>query len=75
MKKDHTPGFVTCCVVFLFAPLEDVTEKLSLFSIIPKSNPLKPEVLFFRIRYCAYSSPMSQFSSRPGRIRVRNTKN
>ena len=28
-----------------------------------------------RRSYFAYSSPMSQFSVRPGRIRVRNTKN
>lgn len=33
--KDHTADSVACCVVFLLAPLEDVTQKL-LFSIIPK---------------------------------------
>nr|DAH38494.1 MAG TPA: hypothetical protein [Caudoviricetes sp.]DAQ25703.1 MAG TPA: hypothetical protein [Caudoviricetes sp.] len=35
-EKDHTTDSVACCVVFLLAPLEDVTQKLSLFSIIPK---------------------------------------
>ena len=35
-EKDHTADIVACCVVFLLAPLEDVTQKLSLFSIIPK---------------------------------------
>ncbi len=34
-EKDHTADYVACCVVFLLAPLEDVTQKL-LFSIIPK---------------------------------------
>ena len=34
-EKDHTADSVACCVVFLLAPLEDVTQKL-LFSIIPK---------------------------------------
>ena len=35
-EKDHTADVVVSCVVFLLAPLEDVTQKLSLFSIIPK---------------------------------------
>lgn len=47
-KKDHTTGYITYCVVFLFTPLEDVVQKLSLFSIIPNSNPLIPEPFFAR---------------------------
>lgn len=35
-EKDHTADYAACCVVFLLAPLEDVTQKLLLFSIIPK---------------------------------------
>lgn len=34
--KNHTADIVACCVVFLLAPLEDVTQKLLLFSVIPK---------------------------------------
>lgn len=45
-KKDRTTGYITYCVVFLFTPLEDVVQKLSLFSIIPNSNPLIPEPFF-----------------------------
>ena len=37
-KKDHTTGYITYCVVFLFTPLEDVVQKLSLFSLIPNSG-------------------------------------
>lgn len=35
-EKDHTADIVVSCVVFPVAPLEDITQKLLLFSIIPK---------------------------------------
>ena len=34
-KKDHTTGYRTYCVVFLFTPLEDVVQKI----IVVFDNP------------------------------------
>lgn len=35
-KKDHTADYSACCVVFLFAPLEDVTQTILSPSLIRK---------------------------------------